>query len=235
MQNEFYRPVNIEFKVTPDDSQVPTVFGNFKTADEAQKFMIDSLTFMNRQLTAIRYMDNIEKEMKRTEYRNTLEDILPVFEKDLIQAENNLSEAKKKQKDAMDAYNVTMNHAKELAYEVKKGTREMDLDEKYTYRIASKGKYFYFTYIDQQLKLCRIETIPEYEKTELWNQMASNESFFEAINNGGIDQSTGEVRVLKETGAEKFKVFATGPDGVEREIDLAKLEPKTKKAGRPKK
>lgn len=227
MENEFYRPVNIDFKVTPDESQVPKTLGNFRNAEEAHKFMTDSLTFMNRQITAIRYMDANEKEMKRTEYRNTLEDILPVFEKDLIQAENNLSEAKKKQKEAMDAYNVTMNHAKELAYEVKKGVREMDLDEKYTYRVASQGKYYYFTYIDQQMKLCRIETIPEYEKTELWNQMASNEKFFEKLAMGPAAEETGEV--LSDT--RKMEVI----NSFEISNAIGKIKPNKKKAGRPKK
>jgi hypothetical protein len=181
MENEFYRPVNIEFKITAGDNNVPEILGNFKTAEEASKHMASNFTFMNRQLTVARFMDAIEKESKRREYRETLEDILPKFEKDLIQAEINLTDAKKRQKDALEAYNVTMNHAKELAYEVKRGLMDMDLDEKYTYRVASNGRYYFYTFIDQQLKLCKIMDIPEHEKQELWNAMSGNQAYFEHL------------------------------------------------------
>ena len=181
MTEEFYRPVNIEFKVTPDETGMPAHLGTFKTAEEAGKHMASNFTCMNRQQTAVRYMDAVEKEMKRTEYRNTLEDILPVFEKDLLLADNQLTEAKKKAKDALEAYNVTMNHAKQLAYEVKKGTKEMELDEKYTYRVPYKGRYYFYTWIDSELRLCKILDIPEWEKADLWNAMAGNEAFIEHL------------------------------------------------------
>jgi hypothetical protein len=236
MEKEFYRPVNIDFKIGSNDTNAPERLGFFKTAEEAQKHMaLNFASSMNKPLTAARYMDSIEKEMKRQEYRDTLEDILPNFEKALIQAETQLIEAKKKQKDAEEAYNVTMNHAKELAYEVKRGLQDMDLDEKHTFRIASNGRYFFYTYIDQQLKLAKIMDIPEHEKSDLWNVMAGNQAYFEHLQEEFKSKNNPETfadAIKDETGAQGFKVFATGPDGVEKEIDLAKLEKIAKKGGK---
>jgi hypothetical protein len=182
MKNEFYRPATIEFNVAHDGTNVPESFGEFATAEEAVKFLGTNLISTNQPVTVARFMDNHEKLELRKEYSEILENTLPVHEKELSSAEQNLNEAKKRQKNAEEMYNATISNAKNLANEVKRGLKDMDLDEKYTYRIAYRGRYYYFTYMDKQLRLCLIRDIPEYEKEDLWNNMASNELFIDKFN-----------------------------------------------------
>lgn len=183
MRDQFYRPVTIEFNVAKENN-VPETLGQFDDAEQAMKFMGSNFTSINSPITVNRFMDTKEKMELRSEYTDILENLLPVYEKELSAAENALSDAKKKLKGAEDMYNATISHAKQLAYEAKRGLKEMNLDEKYTSRVAYKGRYYYFTYIDQSLKLCLIRDIPQQEKTEIWNQMAGNEEY--------IDKNFGE-------------------------------------------
>ena len=179
MKDEFYRPPVIEFEVSTDGTNVPETFGKFEEWDDAVRFLGTNLTSINQPLTANRFLDNKEKAELRSEYQGILENILPEYEKALSNAENELTAAKKRQKDALDAYNTMINNARKLASKVKKGLQEINLDDKYTSRIAYKGRYYFFTYMDKELKLCKIKDIPEHEKTEIWNAMAGNEEYID--------------------------------------------------------
>lgn len=179
MKDEFYRPANIEFALSNDGTGVPDSFGEFTDWDEASKFLSDHLTYLNQPMVANRFMDSFEKVELRKDYTEILEDILPKFGEALSKAENELSLAKEAQKRALEAYNVTIQNVKDTAAKIKRGLVEMNLDEKFTTRIAYKGRYYFFTYIDKQLKLCKIKDIPDWEKTEIWNQMAGNEEFLD--------------------------------------------------------
>lgn len=192
MKDEFYRPAIIEFDVALDGSNVPETLGEFPTAEDAAKYIGANLIVINQALTVSRHMDNKEKNDLRREYSDILENILPVHAKDLSRAENQLAEAKKMQKAAEELYNGTVTQAKQMAAEVKRGLVEMRLDELYTYRVTYKGRYYHFTYIDKQLKLCMIRDIPEFEKTELWNSMAQNEVFIDKLGIESMPEPTFE-------------------------------------------
>jgi hypothetical protein len=179
MRDPFYRPKDIEFNVATDGTNVPEILGEFENPEDATKYLGTNFTSINSAITVNRFMDSREKIDIRQEYTDILENLLPAYEKELSSAEQQLSDAKKKQKSAEEMYNATLSHAKQLAYEVKRGLREMNLDEKYTSRIAYKGRYYFFTYVDLKLKLCLIRDIPEHEKTEIWNQMSGNETFID--------------------------------------------------------
>jgi hypothetical protein len=181
MNNENYRPAKIEFNVVEDGSNIPPTFGNFATTEEAGKFMAGNMTCINKQMRVARWMDELEKNNLRRDYSELLENLLPVFEKELSQAENALSEAKKKQKSAEDAYTSAVDRAKNMAAEVKRGLKPIDLEAKHTFQVPYKGRYYYFTWIDKQMNLCHVADIPEYEKSDLFNQMAGNEQFIDGI------------------------------------------------------
>jgi hypothetical protein len=183
MENQFYRPENIEFNVSNDGSDMPDVLGEFNNADEAIKFIGNNFTAINSGITVSRHMDAKEKTELRKEYSEVMENSVPVYEKQLSDAEINLNNAKKLQKSAEEAYDFVISNAKSLAAEVKRGLKDMQLDEKYTFRIAFKGRFYFFTYIDKKLKLCYLRDISESEKTEIWSQMAGNEEFIEKTTN----------------------------------------------------
>jgi hypothetical protein len=176
MRDENYRPAIVEFDVAHDGSNVPETFGSFETAEEAAKFLGKNFTSINQALTVSRHMDQREKIEIRREYNELLEIKLPVYEKELSAATQEFNEAKRKLANATEMVNATITEARGLASEVRRGLVEMKLDDLYTSRIPYHGRYYFFTYMDKQLKLCAIKDIPAHEKTEIWNAMAENET-----------------------------------------------------------
>lgn len=175
MRDENYRPAVVEFDVAHDGSNVPETFGAFETAEEASKFLGKNFMSINQALTVSRHMDQKEKIELRREYNELLENKLPIYEKELSQVTQEFNEAKKKVSNATEMVNATITEARSLAYEVKRGLVEIKLDDMFTSRIPYRGRYYFFTYMDKQLKLCAIRDIPEHEKTDIWNAMASND------------------------------------------------------------
>lgn len=175
---EDYRPANIEFDVANSSEIVPDNLGTYKSAQEAAEFIDVNMIGINQKITAVRFMDHYEKSEKRKEYQELLEDKLPLVERDLMKATSAFEEAKKILNEAKEYVNATTNEAKALAIEVKRGIKEISLDYQFTWRVPFNGRYFYYTYMDGSLKLCKISDMPEYEKMDLYNAMNRNDQFF---------------------------------------------------------
>jgi uncharacterized glyoxalase superfamily protein PhnB len=197
MRDLNYRPANVEFDVAHDGSNVPENLGVYETAEEAMKFLGSNFTALNQSLTVSRHMDNKEKVEIRKEYNELLENKLPIYERELSVATSAFNEAKTTRDNAQEMVNATVSEAKALAKEVKRGLVDMRLDELFTARIPYKGRYYFFTYMDKQLKLCAIRDIPEHEKTNIWNAMAKNDEFIDANFPKELEQITAQ------TGAEE--------------------------------
>jgi hypothetical protein len=181
-----YRPSNIEFEVA-NISTVPDNLGKFENAKEATDFMHLNVTAINQKIYVNRFMDNFEKNEIRKDCMDLLENKLPLLEKELQKATYTFTQAKKELAEATEACNATTNEAKALAIEVKRGTKVINLDDQFTWRVPFENRYYYYTFIDLQVKLCKISDIPEHEKTELWNAMSQNDKFFN--DNFGTDKS----------------------------------------------
>lgn len=184
--NEFYRPAVIEFNVTNDDSCMPENLGTFETPEEMSKFVGGNLTVVNTALTVMRHMDSKEKKDLQERYSDLLENLVPVYSTKLYEAEIALANAKKALKEAEERYSAEIANVRDLAAEKKRGLRDMNLDEKYTFRIPYLGRYYFYTWIDKSLKLCLIRPIPESEKQDLYNAMANNEQWIEATFNAPV-------------------------------------------------
>ncbi len=178
-KEEFYRPVNIEFNVAHDGSLMPETLGSFETPEEVSKFIGGNLTAVNQALTVMRHMDLKEKKELQEKYSELLENIVPIYKSKLYEAELALADAKKALKEAEERYNAEMADVQDLASEKKRGLRDMNLDEKYTFRVPYQGRYYFYTWIDKVLKLCLIRNIPETEKQDLFNAMANNEQYID--------------------------------------------------------
>jgi len=179
MIKEDYRPDNIEFNVSKDGTNIPESLGEFPTPEEAGKFIGSNLTALNRGVTVSRHMDAFEKKTCRDDYQDVLENLVPVYEKELSAAELALANSKATLKNATEAYDFTINRAKNLAAEAKRGLKDYICDEKYTYRIPYQGRFYFYTYVDGLLRLCLIREIAESERTEIWSQMGQNEEFID--------------------------------------------------------
>jgi hypothetical protein len=178
-REEFYRPAHIEFQVAHDGSNMPESFGEFETPEEMAKFIGGHLTAVNQALTCNRHMDQKEKKDMRENYSDLLENIIPVYKKRFIEAELALADAKKALKDAEERYHAEIAKMEDLAQEVKRGLTDMNLDEKYTFKIAYNERHYFYTWIDKSLRLCLIRLIPESEKQDLFNAMAENENYID--------------------------------------------------------
>lgn len=180
MENEDYRPKTIVFDVAQDETVMPETLGEFKKHEDAVKFLADAkLTTINQSLTVSRHMDAVEKKEIREQYMDVLENVLPRLEKDHSIKTQALNEAKRAEKDANEMVNASISETKILAKDVKRGLKSINLDDVYTFRIPYKSRYYFYTWIDGELKLVKISDIPEHEKTEIWNAMAANEEFIE--------------------------------------------------------
>lgn len=173
-----YRPAIIEFDVANSNPMIPETFGVFENAQKAAEFMAKNMTAINHKLTAVRFMDNTEKLLLRKDYQALLEDKLPALEREFMKAQGAYELAKKILGDAKEACSATTNEAKAIAVEVKRGLKDITLDDQFTWRVPFAGRYFFYTYIDGQIKLCKVQDIPEFERQDLFNAMNTNEEFF---------------------------------------------------------
>lgn len=175
-----YRPVIIEFDVA-NNGLVPDNLGNFETMQKASDFIGLNFTGINQKITVFRFMDNFEKSEMRKDYNDLLENKIPILEKELMKAHAAFAEAKKILEDAKESVSATINEAKSLAYEVKRGVKDITLDDLYTWKIPYNGQFYFYTFIDGSIKLVKISDIPESEKTEIFNAMEKNHEYFEKL------------------------------------------------------
>lgn len=178
---ENYRPSYIEFDVASTVENIPHSLGKFESLAKAQDFIGTNLTGINQKVTTNRLIDLYEKTMLRKEYNELLESKMPFLEKELMQAQNAFTEAKKMLEEARESVSATINEAKALAFEVRRGVCEITLDDIATWRLALDGIYYFYTFIDNELRLCKTSIIPESEKMELYNSTLKNEAFFNSL------------------------------------------------------
>jgi len=179
MENLVYRPSEIIFELSPDNSGFPEMLGEFPSEIEAKKFIAAHFTALNEAVNVYRRMDYKEIKVRRETYENILENIVPDAEIHVLHAESEYQDKKKKLADRNEYLRSRETEAKNIAKEVKKGVVEIELDQEYTYKIPYKGRYYHVTYIDKVLKLAKIQDIPEHEKGDLYVKMAQNEQMID--------------------------------------------------------
>jgi hypothetical protein len=175
-----YRPAVIEFDVA-NNGLVPDNLGYFENMQKACDYMGLHLTAINQKITVFRFMDNFEKSETRKEYNDLLENKIPILEKELMKAHAAYTQAKKDLEDAKESVSATINETKALAMEVKRGVKDITLDDLYTWKVPFNGQFYFYTFIDGAIKLVKISDIPESEKNEIFNSMSKNHEFFEAL------------------------------------------------------
>lgn len=189
-----YRPAHIEFDVATDDTIMPETLGKFDKPEEAIKFIGGNLVITNAPLTVARHMDNFEKNELRKKYNAILEDALPHAERERSEKEQIFNDAKKELADANATVQACEIEAKTLAKKVKRGTVEIRLDEDYTFRVPYRGRFYFYTYIDKEIRLVHIRDMAGSEKQEIFSASAENETFIEKFVNGETESQAGEKK-----------------------------------------
>lgn len=172
-----YLPAVIEF--TAKTTEVPEVLGKFETPEDVQKFMSENFVAMPKQIDTNRLLDDYEKEHIRNEYITELEENYPLYQNQLLEHAAETERAKEAEKRAKETVSASFNKIEALSKEVKKGVAEINLDPATTYELAYNGNYFYYTWINGELKLAKVKKIPDHEVSDLFNSSERNKAFFE--------------------------------------------------------
>ncbi|EKT3963857.1 hypothetical protein JE952_002021 [Flavobacterium psychrophilum] len=176
-----YQPEVIEF--TTQTNEVPTSLGIFETQEEAQLFISENFISMHEQVETNRLLDDYEKNHIRNDYMVELEEVLPVYQNQLAERVAETEIAKEAEKRAKETVNACFHKIEVLSKEVKKGVIEINLDPAVTYQIAMKGHYYYYTYVNMELKLAKITAIPDHQVSDLFNSSEKNKVYFENLKN----------------------------------------------------
>jgi hypothetical protein len=174
-----YLPAVIEF--TAKTNEVPESLGTFETPEEVQQFMTENFIAMPKQIETDRLLDEYEKEHIRNEYIIELEENYPLYQEQLTQKAMETELAKEAEKRTKETVAASFNKIDALSKEVKRGIAEINLDHATTYEVAFNGNYYYYTWINRELKLAKFMKIPDHEVSNLFNSSERNKSYFEQL------------------------------------------------------
>jgi hypothetical protein len=174
-----YLPAVIEF--TAQTNEVPESLGTFETAEEVQQFMAENFIAMPKKIETDRLLDEYEKEHIRNEYIVELEENYPLYQEQLMQKAMETEIAKEVEKRAKETVAASFNKIDALSKEVKKGIAEINLDPATTYEVALNGNYYYYTFINHELKLAKVMKIPDHQVSDLFNSSERNKAYFDEL------------------------------------------------------
>ncbi|TDO68852.1 hypothetical protein EV143_11836 [Flavobacterium chryseum] len=174
-----YLPAVIEF--TAKTSDVPESLGTFETPEDVQKFMSENFIAMPKQIETNRLLDEYEKDHIRNDYMTELEENLPIYQNQHLERARETEIAKEAEKRAKETVSASFSKIEALSKEVKKGVTEMNLDPATTYEVALNGNYYYYTWLNGELKLAKIKKIPDHDLSDLFNSSERNKTFFESL------------------------------------------------------
>lgn len=174
-----YLPAVIEF--TAKTNEVPESLGTFETPEDVQKFMSENFIAMPKQIETNRLLDDFEKDHIRNDYMTELEENLPVYQSQYIERSAETEVAKEAEKRAKETVNASFNKIEALSKEVKKGIAEINLDPATTYEVALNGNYYYYTWINGELKLAKVTKIPDHQVSDLFNSSERNKVYFDEL------------------------------------------------------
>lgn len=172
---ETYTPANVEFTVHTESEEIPKSLGEFKNQKEVQKFLNDNnFVVVNAKTKATRLMDDIEKNDIRSLYIYELEEEEPMLQNRLHDAQIAYDLAKKELKTAQEMVSASTSKVKTYRNEIVEGLTQMELDQSKTFELAFRNQYLYYTFINNELVLCKITNIPDYEQNGLLNSSEAN-------------------------------------------------------------
>lgn len=195
-----YAPEQPEFSLPKGVSFPRVIFEGAKNMEDIRKYL--SGRFIAESMTsakAVRILDSYERASLRANYSELMEDEQPKLEEQLAEIENNCKQVTKEAKEKLQA---VVTQIRDLVWQVKRGTKEVDLPADSTVRIPLDGHYLYYAWINKQFQLCRVDRIPSWEEQNLFaNQETNKEAFLDVL---GIDiEEAHNEQASAQEGAEK--------------------------------
>lgn len=192
-----YEPENPVF-ILPEDSQFPEViFEGAESMNDIQKFLGGK--FVSEVVangSAERELDPYEKQTIRKAYCDIVENEIPKREAELVDIK---AAAKEMVKKANDRLSSIRTQVKDLAYQVKRGVREVELP-KNTVKLPLNGSYLYYAWVNGQCRLVKVEKIPEWESQQLFSNYATNRQAFRDVLGIEVEDNTGDEQIEPQEG-----------------------------------
>lgn len=178
-----HRPEQIEFCLTDSQKEmfkdVLVLCNGAKSAEEPIRILHDKFNalFPDNETVERKY-DNFEIQAIREEYCIKQENDVP---KRKLELESTLAEIKSMKKNAEEAYNSALLEVSDLAARVKNGKTDFRLPSTKTARIALNGHFLFFAWVDDKFQLCKVQKIPDWDKTGLWSQEDVNQQAMKEV------------------------------------------------------
>lgn len=170
-----YVPEEINFVLSQDPGSFPETIGQIDSIEDCQELISKTFVATSIAYTATRYMDVYEKTLVREQYQQELEVNQPELDKRLSEARERMEEAKREFKAIEEQCSASETKVKDMAKQVRIGTTNINLDQSATWQVAVEGKYYYLTYMRGLLQVADVVSIPEHEKSQIFNSQARNE------------------------------------------------------------
>ena len=166
---EEYQPQEVEYVVEDEiKEKFPQVL-DFNGVEDAGTTLKQQISFISRTFTSIfpegqsamRLLDQYEKNAIREEYCIIQEEILPKLQEKYLDLRHQM-------KDAEDELKAKSQEINRYAMEVRAGVREQRLKGSETFQISLGGYYLTYTYDEtlKAFKLAKAFEIPD--RNELW-------------------------------------------------------------------
>lgn len=203
-----YIPDSIQFSLPKAADKFPKqLFDGAESIEEIEKHLADKFVALNAGPKVIRMLDAYEVQTMRNNYAELMEGDKIKHEAELVRIE---AEAKQRVKEAKERLQATLTCIDTLVKNVKSGSKEIELPQETTYRIAVGDHYLYYTWANGKFQLADVCLIPEWERRELFNMQDKNaQALFDLF---GLDfRKKEQENLLDETMAEG--------DGEDSELD----------------
>lgn len=194
-----YAPQSQEFKLPKNVSFPKVIFEGAKDMEEIRKHL--SGKFIAESMTgakAVRMLDDYELSTIRANYSELMEDEQPKLEAKLAEVEASCKAILKEAKEKLQA---VVTQIRDLAYQAKRGEKEIDLPGESTVRMALCGHYLYYAWVGGKFQLCRVDRIPSWDEQSLFANLETNEQAF--LDVLGIDMKELYEPTSTSTGAEE--------------------------------
>ena len=178
-----HRPERIEFCLTDSQKEmfkdVLVLCEGAENAEEPIKLLHDKFNalFPDNELVERKY-DDFEIHAIREEYCIKQENDVPRRKQEL---EIVLADIKTMKKNAEEAYNSALLEVSDLAARVKNGKTDFRLPSTKTARIALNGHFLFYSWVDGKFQLCKVQKIPDWDRTGLWSQEDVNQQAMKEV------------------------------------------------------
>ncbi len=167
-----YIPDSIQFSLPKAADKFPKqLFEGAKSLEEIEKHLADKFVALNAGPKVVRLLDAYEIQTMRNNYAELMEGDKIKHEAELVKIE---ADAKLRVKEAKERLQATLTRIDTLVKDVKAGSKEIDLPQETTYRIAVGNHYLFYTWANGKFQLADVCLIPEWERRELFNMQDKN-------------------------------------------------------------